>query len=181
MPTDLRYPIGPFTPITPADPDERARLVDEIAALPERLAEALTGASETDLERTYRDGGWTVRQVVHHVADSHLNAYTRFKLALTEDDPTIKPYDEGRWAELADVGATPIGVSLALLVALHQRWVVLLRSLTGDELARTYRHPEHGRVFTLDETLALYAWHGRHHTAHVRAALEPGSTPATAR
>jgi hypothetical protein len=169
--TDPRYPVGPFPLDVRVTPADRERHVEELAALPGQLRAALSGAGEEDLQRTYRPGGWTVRQVVHHVPDSHLNGYVRWKLALTEDQPTIKPYDEARWAELGDVSATPVEVSLALLDAVHTRWVNLIRSLAAADFGRSYVHPEHGRVFTLDQSLALYAWHGRHHAAHVRAAL----------
>jgi hypothetical protein len=170
MPTDLRYPIGPFTPITPADPDERARLVDEIAALPERLAEALTGASETDLERTYRDGGWTVRQVVHHVADSHLNAYVRTKLVLTEDAPTVLAYDEVAWSRLGD-SRLPPEPSVALVTALHARWVEVLRGMSPADLERPWRLPE-GALRPAWRLPLTYAWHGTHHVAQIRQARE---------
>ena len=122
--------------------------------------------NDAQLDTPYREGGWTVRQVVHHVPDSHMNAYVRWKLALTEDQPTIKPYEEARWAELADTKSTPIDVSLALLDSLHDRWVRLLRSVKDSDFARTFRHPDHG-VRTLDWMLLLYQWHGKHHTAHI--------------
>lgn len=166
---DARYPVGRFVFVPPASSAERAARVQEIRGLAGELGEAVAGLSEAAWDTRYRPGGWTVRQVVHHLPDSHLNAYTRFKLALTEDEPTIKPYDEARWAELADTRATPPEVSLILLDALHQRWVVLLESMAEAEFARALRHPEHRRTLTLDEMLALYAWHGRHHVAHVRA------------
>jgi uncharacterized damage-inducible protein DinB len=130
------------------------------------LRAAVRGLSETQLDTEYRPGGWTVRQVVHHMPDSHLNSYVRFKLALTEDEPTIKPYAEDRWAELADSKATPVEVSLTLLDSLHDRWVRLLRPLGEEEWKRTFRHPSLGPM-TLEKTLALYAWHGRHHVAHI--------------
>jgi hypothetical protein len=130
------------------------------------LRAALNGLSEPQLDAPYRAGGWTVRQVVHHVPDSHLNAYVRFKLALTEYEPTIKPYAEDRWAELADTKSTPIEVSLVLLESLHDRWVRLLRSLSGEDWRRQFRHPELG-VVPLEKNVALYAWHGKHHVAHV--------------
>jgi hypothetical protein len=128
---------------------------------------AVTGLSETQLDTRYRDGGWTVRQVVHHVPDSHLNAYTRLRLALTENAPTIKPYEEARWAELPDARTGPIEISLSLLEALHHRWVALLRKLGAAEGARTFLHPEHNRQITIDELIAMYAWHGEHHVAHI--------------
>lgn len=161
---DLRYPIGRWA--APDDqPETAARLIDAIAAAPAALRAAVEGLTDAQLDTPYRDGGWTVRQVAHHVADSHLHAYARTKFALTEDAPTIKPYDEARWAELPDA-ALPVGVSLALLDALHARWVAALRALGPAELARPYRHPEMGLV-PLRTMLAIYAWHGAHHTAHV--------------
>jgi uncharacterized damage-inducible protein DinB len=126
--------------------------------------------TDEQLERRYRSGGWTIRQVVHHVPDSHMQAFVRMKLAVTEDTPTIKPYDEARWAELADVRLTPVGVSLDLLEALHRRWVVLLRAFTDQHFRRGFLHPEIGPM-TVDDALALYAWHGRHHAAHIKNAL----------
>ncbi|OLE86253.1 MAG: metal-dependent hydrolase [Acidobacteria bacterium 13_1_20CM_2_60_10] len=163
---DPRYPIGKYTPPQEATPALRQQAIDSIAATPAKLKAALSGLNDAQLDTPYRDGGWTVRQVVHHVPDSHLNAYVRFRLALTENQPTIKPYEEARWAELADAKSAPVAVSLALLEPLHDRWVRLLRSLTAADFARTFVHPEHG-VRTLDWMLFLYAWHGRHHTAHI--------------
>jgi uncharacterized damage-inducible protein DinB len=165
--TDLRYPIGKFERgPEPLTADARRRLIDQIAEAPARLREAVRDLSEEKLDTEYRPGGWTVRQVAHHLPDSHLNAYVRFKLALTESEPTIKPYEEGLWARLADVRETPVEVSVVLLEALHRRWVVLLRALSDGDFARTFRHPEAGAM-SLDRTLALYAWHGRHHVAHI--------------
>jgi uncharacterized damage-inducible protein DinB len=169
--TDLRYPIGEFSYAGEQTADERRRAIDEIEAAPVRLRAAVQGLSPQQLDTPYRPGGWTVRQVVHHVPDSHLNAYTRFKLALTEDEPTIKPYDEARWAELADVRTAALEVSFALLEALHQRWVLLLRSLRPEDFRRTLRHPQRG-VMTLEQTLCYYAWHGRHHVAHISSLRE---------
>lgn len=164
--TDPRYPIGKFTYNgTPTDEQKQSFLAD-IAATPANLRAAIKGLSEAQLDTPYREGGWTVRQVVHHVPDSHLNSYVRFKLALTEDEPTIKTYAEDRWAELADTKATPIEVSLTLLDSLHDRWVRLLRSFKPEEWKRTFRHPDLGSM-TLEKTLALYAWHGKHHVAHI--------------
>ena len=163
---DLRFPIGSFKlETTPTDDDIRLAIC-EIAEAPARLRAAVEDLSAEQLDTPYRPDGWTVRQVVHHVPDSHLNSYSRFKLALTEDEPTIKPYHEDRWAELEDSRATPIEVSLALLESLHNRWVVLLNSLDPADFQRTFRHPEIG-VVTLAQNACLYAWHGRHHTAHV--------------
>jgi uncharacterized damage-inducible protein DinB len=164
--TDLRYPVGKFHFEGTLSEEQKAKALDDIAQTPAKLRAAVTGLSEAQLETPYRPGGWTVRQVVHHVPDSHMNSYVRFKLALTEDAPTIKPYAEDRWAELADTKATPIEVSLTMLDSLHNRWVRLLRSLTAEEWERTFRHPDLGAM-TLEKTLALYAWHGRHHVAHI--------------
>lgn len=164
--TDPRYPIGKFHYEGPASEEQKQQFLDDIASTPANLRSAVKGLSPAQLDTPYREGGWTVRQVVHHVPDSHLNSYVRFKLALTEDDPTIKPYAEDRWAELADSKSTPIEVSLTLLDSLHDRWVRLLRSLNADDWKRTFRHPELGAM-TLEKNLALYAWHGRHHMAHI--------------
>ena len=169
--SDPRYPIGKFNGQAPASPAEREKFIKEIEETPAKLKAAIHGLSDKQLDTPYRDGGWTVRQVVHHVPDSHLNSYIRFKLALTENEPTIKPYCEDRWAELADSELTPVEVSVNLLDSLHKRWVLLLRSLKADEWKKTFRHPELGAI-TLDKTLALYAWHGRHHVAHVTGLRE---------
>ena len=169
--SDLSYPIGKFVWAGPAGAADRARRIDEIAAAPAALRAAVAGLAEAQLDTPCRPGGWTVRQVAHHVPDSHVNAYVRFKLAVTEDTPTIKPYDEAAWAELADVKAVPVATSLALLDAVHERWVAFLRSLGEAEWARTFKHPELG-VVPLEKNLALYAWHGRHHVAHVMALRE---------
>jgi len=164
--SDLRYPIGKFTYGGPPSEAQRNACIDDIDQAPAALRAALQGLSPEQLATPYRDGGWSVRQVVHHIPDSHLNAYVRFKLALTEDKPTIKPYDEARWAELADTAATPLEVSLALLESLHARWVQLLRSLSGEDWKRAFTHPEIG-VVSLERSLALYSWHGKHHVAHI--------------
>ncbi|HYI07758.1 MAG TPA: putative metal-dependent hydrolase [Thermoanaerobaculia bacterium] len=169
---DLRYPVGPFQRRDELNPDERRAMIDTIAAAPARMREAVAGLSEEQLDTPYRDGGWTVRQVVHHVPDSHLNAYCRLKLALTESEPTIRPYDESLWAELADSRNTPTEVSLTLLESLHARWVGLLRSMTNEDFRRTFRHPEHQGTPTLDWLLAMYAWHSRHHVAHITSLRE---------
>ena len=164
--SDERYPVGKFQRQEKLTPAERRALIDQIVAAPARMREAVAGLDERQLATPYRQGGWTVRQVVHHVPDSHLNAYIRFKLALTEDVPTIKPYDQTRWAELADGRDTPIETSLQLLESLHDRWVRLLRSMSDADFSRRLKHPESGEM-TLDNVLALYGWHGRHHTAHI--------------
>lgn len=163
---DLRYPVGKFSYSGSPTEEERRIFIREIGETPEKLRASVTGFSAEQLDTPYRPEGWTVRQVVHHLPDSHLNAYVRFKLALTEDEPTIKPYAEDRWAELADTQATPIDVSLTMLDSLHDRWVRLLRSLTPEQWKRTFRHPDLGAM-TLEKTLALYAWHGKHHVAHI--------------
>jgi uncharacterized damage-inducible protein DinB len=169
--TDLRYPISKFHFDGPLTEEQKQKSLDDIASAPANLRKAVKGLSEAQLDTPYRPDGWTVRQVVHHVPDSHMNAYIRFKLALTEDEPTIKPYAEDRWAKLADTKSTPTEVSLTMLESLHDRWVRLLRSLGPEDWKRTFRHPEMGAM-TLEKTLALYAWHGRHHVAHVTALRE---------
>jgi len=163
---DLRYPVGKFSYKGAITETQKAESLNDIAQTPAKLRAAVAGLSESQLDTPYRPGGWTLRQVVHHMPDSHMNSYVRFKLALTEDAPTIKPYAEDRWAELADSKSTPIEVSLTLLDSMHDRWVRLLRSLTSEEWKRTFRHPDLGPM-TLEKTLALYAWHGRHHVAHI--------------
>ena len=165
--TDLRYPIGRFSLEGEPTDERRQDWIAAIASTPTELRAAVAGLTDAQLDTPYRPGGWTVRQVAHHVPDSHLNAYTRFKLALTEDEPTIKPYDEARWAELPDARSAPVEPSLSLLASLHERWVLLLRQLGPEEFARTFHHPEHGRALALGKVLAMYAWHGRHHTAHI--------------
>jgi uncharacterized damage-inducible protein DinB len=165
---DHRYPIGRFEPPAEYTPGLRAQFIAQIAEAPSRLREAVRGLDAQRMRTPYRDGGWTVAQTVHHVADSHLNAYARFKLALTEEAPTIKPYSQEGWARQPDAMDADVEVSLVLLEALHRRWVTLLRSLTPEQFQRVFVHPEMGRV-TLDRTLGLYAWHGRHHTAHITA------------
>src|SRR6266478_6571831 len=168
---DLRYPVGQFSFAGTLSREERASLIDQIAATPERMRTSVAGLSNEQLDTPYRPGGWTVRQVVHHVPESHLNSYIRFKLALTEDEPTIKPYFEDRWAQLQDALVSPVEPSLDLLDALHQRWVWFLRSLKDEDFDRTFRHPELGLV-SLNKNLALYAWHGRHHVAHITTLRE---------
>lgn len=163
---DPRYPIGKFAWTGESTPDRRRRFLDEIEQTPAQMRAAVKGLQDGQLDTPYRDGGWTVRQVVHHVPDSHFNSYMRFKLALTEDEPVIKPYDEKRWAELPDARSAPVEDSLVLLECLHRRWMILLRSLADADFARAFRHPELG-VVSLDKNLALYAWHGRHHVAHI--------------
>ena len=168
---DPRYPIGKFQRVTSLTAAERATCIEQVAAAPAQFRHAVTGLTPAQLDTPYREGGWTVRQVAHHVPDSHMNAYLRFKFGLTEDAPAIKTYEEKDWAKTPEVAATPVDVSLALLDALHARWVTLLRAMTPEQFARTIKHPEMGPT-SLDTMLALYAWHGRHHTAHVTSLRE---------
>ncbi|HEX5386578.1 MAG TPA: putative metal-dependent hydrolase [Gemmatimonadales bacterium] len=169
--TDLRYPIGTFEPPVRSEPYERQARIAQIAQAPAALRRVVSGLSDAQLDTPYRPGGWTVRQVAHHLPDSHLNAYMRMRLALTEDEPAIKSYAEERWAELPDARGAPVELSLALLDALHARWMLLLGALEPVHFARAYRHPEMGRV-PLDMAIALYAWHGRHHVAHISTLRE---------
>lgn len=161
----LRYPVGRFTPPPSSEPALRAAHISTIRLLPANIQSAVSGLSHAQLDTPYREGGWTLRQLVHHVADSHANAYVRTKLALTEDWPTIKPYDEAAWARLAD-SRLPIDSSLAIITALHERWAALLESLSETDFQRGYNHPENGRQ-DLATVVAVYAWHSRHHTAHI--------------
>ena len=163
---DPRYPIGKFQQPLEVTSALRQQAIEIVAETPAKLRAAASELSPTQLDTPYREGGWTVRQVVHHVADSHLNAYIRHRLALTEEQPTIKPYEENLWAQLPDAKTSPVEISLALLDSLHDRWVRLWRSLTADQFGRVFVHPGHGPC-TVDWLLFLYAWHGRHHTAHV--------------
>ncbi len=173
---DLQYPIGKFAWSRTGDgllttAAEREEWIAEIEETPARLWAAVTGLTDAQLDTPYRPGGWTVRQVVHHFADSHINAYVRFRLALTETEPAIKPYDERAWAQLSDARTAPADLSLTLLEALHQRWVILLRSLKPEDFSRKLNHPELGPV-ALEKYLALYAWHGKHHLAHITSLQE---------
>ena len=162
---DLRYPIGRFTRPESSEPAERAERISVLRLLPSNLQAAVSGLSHAQMDTPYRDGGWTVRQLVHHIADSHANAYVRTKLALTEDWPTIKTYDEAAWARLPD-STLPVDGSMAMIAAMHERWVTLLESLSEADFHKGYNHPELGRQ-ELANVLALYAWHSRHHTAHI--------------
>jgi DinB family protein len=168
---DPRYPMGKFLPPESISAGDRARYIEIVAAAPARFHEAVSGLSDAQLDTPYREGGWTIRRVVHHVPDSHMNAYIRFKLTLTETDPVVKPYDEAAWAGLNDIPVTPVETSLELLKCLHQRWVILMQGMTDEDWKRKYIHPEYGRTQTLEYTLALYAWHCGHHLAHVNQAL----------
>lgn len=172
--TGLRYPVGEFVLPETCSAAEIASWIDEIAALPVNLKIALAGIAEAELDTHYREGGWTVRQVVHHLADSHINAVVRIKLALTEEEPTVTTYNEALWAELADMKG-PIESSVILLEGLHERWTALLRSLSQSQLQRTFRHADWGSI-RIDRYLALYAWHGRHHVAHIKAGRERAKT-----
>jgi len=165
---DLRYPIGKADTKSPLAAGERAQKIDAIAALPAQLRKAVAGLNDAQLDTPYRPGGWTVRQLVHHVADSHMNAFIRFRLGFTEDNPTIKPYDEKAWTELPDNRHLPVEVSLQLLDSLHERMVHMLRSVAPASFQRSIQHPENGPM-TLDAVVSMYAWHGQHHTAHVTA------------
>lgn len=175
MATDRRYPIGKFVFNPAVTPDTRAEAIRTIAELPRHMRSAVAPMTDRQLETPYRDGGWTVRQVVHHVVDSHMNAYVRFRWALTEDRPTLKPYDEKAWAELPDARTERVALSLDLLVALHARWVALLERLTADDFARRIVHPDSGEQ-PLDRFLQMYAWHGRHHLGHVHLVSGPPDT-----
>lgn len=169
MMRDERYPIGQFQ--VPGEISEKhvTGWIEDIRLLPRQLAETLSGVSEQSLGKTYRENSWTVSQLVHHIADSHMNSYIRFKLALTEEEPTIKPYNEAEWAKLPD-SEMPIAVSYKMIESLHERWVYLLTSLTAEQLQRGFKHPDMGLV-SLDHAVGLYAWHGKHHLAHIQNAL----------
>ncbi len=165
---DIRYPIGRLDPKPQLTDADRQILIQQIAEAPMKLREAVRGLTDQQLDVPYREGGWTSRQQVHHLPDSHMNAYTRFKLGMSEQQPTIKPYDQDLWARMADAKSSPIEPSLALLESLHTRWVIFLRSLKPADFARTINHPESG-VMSLDRLLQIYAWHGRHHVGHIVA------------
>ena len=162
---DLRFPVGKFDKSVEMTPEMRAEFIQIIADLPKKLAEGVEGLNEEQLDTPYRPDGWTLRQTVHHVADSHMNSLTRFKLALTEENPTIRPYYEDRWAELAD-NKLPVKVSLKIIEGVHQRWTALLESLTDEDFQKPLMHPDSGQ-WSVEGFLALYAWHSRHHTAHI--------------
>ncbi len=168
---DLRYPIGKYEP-RPFSAEQKEEWLNDIKFLPRLLENSIINLDEAQLATPYRDGGWTVKQLVHHIADSHLNAYIRFKLGLTQDNPTICAYDEKVWAELDDVKKVPINISLTLLHALHIRWYEAIRNLTDEQWNRTYIHPEHNKTFTLWHLLGVYAWHSKHHVAHITSLRE---------
>lgn len=165
IPEDLRYPIGKFDRSAAPTPESRSRSIDIITELPQKLTEAVAGLHDDQLDTPYRPEGWTVRQAVHHVADSHINSFCRFKLALTEDVPTIRPYEEGEWAVLAD-SRLPLEASMKIIEGVHERWAALLSTMSDADFARRLIHPASGE-WTLDEMLGMYAWHSRHHTAHI--------------
>jgi hypothetical protein len=168
---DLKYPIGKFQLQDNLTEEQRREMIDQIAETPAKLRAAVAGFSEAQFDTPYREGGWTVKQVIHHLADSHLNAFVRFKLALTEDRPSVKTYEQQLWAELVDARTAPVAPSLAMLEGLHQRWVILLRQMSAADFARQFQHPEHG-LMKLERVLAMYAWHGRHHVAHITSLRE---------
>jgi hypothetical protein len=171
MTTDLRYPIGQYEP-QPYSEGLKEQWLADIKFLPNAIENAVLNLNEEQLQTPYRGGGWTVHQLVHHVADSHINAYVRFKLGYTENNPTIRPYEEKLWAATSDVKNLPVNISITLLYALHQRWYEFLRYFTEEDWHRTVYHPEHKKEFTLWVLLGMYAWHGRHHTAHIRSLRE---------
>ncbi|GHB80548.1 YfiT family bacillithiol transferase [Persicitalea jodogahamensis] len=162
----LKYPIGRFNSSETYSPEDTRTNIQIISALPSKFINLLGGWTEEQYDTPYRPDGWTVRQLIHHVADSHINAYVRFRLALTEDNPTIKPYKEDRWAELPDAKAASVDLSLQLMKNVHLRWVLLMNSMDAADMARTYTHPESGRSIPLEEVIALYAWHSEHHYQH---------------
>jgi len=168
MTDDLRYPTGTFTFDPDVTPEKRAKAIAAIRDAPAAIRDALKGMTDAQLNTPYRPGGWTARQVAHHVPESHMNAYIRFKLALTEENPTIKPYKEDAWSSLPDVSREPVETSVVLLEALHKRWVTLLETMKPADFERPFFHPQQGKQLTLDWLLQLYAWHGKHHAAHIR-------------
>ncbi len=169
---ELKYPIGKFEKPKRITLETIGRWIDEIEHLPQQVRVALEGLNKQQLDTPYRAGGWTIRQVIHHLPDSHMNSYIRFRLALTEDKPTIKAYYEDRWAELQDAKHGNIEISLILLEALHIRWSLLLRSLTLEQLHKDFIHPESGKKIRLDENIGIYAWHGKHHLTHIINCVE---------
>lgn len=165
----LRYPIGRFSPLEEVTVADREKYLSEIEQLPTAMRAVVAGLTDEQLNTPYREGGWTLRQVVHHVPDSHANSYIRYRWALTEDQPTIKAYYENRWGELSDASSAPVEPSLQLLEALHQRWLLLLRAMTDEDYARSLVHPDMRHPIRLDTMLTLYAWHGQHHVAHIQS------------
>ena len=168
MEEDLRYPVGKWDKKGPLTPADRKHMIDSIEAAPNRFRSAVAGLNEKQLDTSYRHGGWTVRQTIHHAADSHMNAYIRFRLGVTEAEPTVAAYDEKQWADLLDARTAPVDISLGILDGVHRRWAILLHAVREIDFNRGIRHPEHGTM-SLDDLLALYEWHGRHHAAHITA------------
>jgi len=164
----LKYPIGQFNRPKEISKEILSEFINDIESFPERLKECVAELTEEQLDTPYREGGWTIRQVVNHCADSHMNSLIRFKLALTEDKPTIKPYYEDRWAELEDSKSINIEPSMEILRGVHHRWAVLLKGLSSEQLSRSFIHPEHGKEFRIDENIGIYAWHCNHHLAHIK-------------
>jgi hypothetical protein len=169
---DLKYPIGRFSAPTSIDIVQRNKWIEDIANLPSQLRDAVANLNDEQLDTPYREGGWTLRQVVHHIADSHMNAYIRYKLAATEDNPTIRPYEEALWAELPEARTAPVELSLAIIEAIHRRWVMHLRNMQDVDFERTFFHPEMKKSLVLSVNLGLYSWHGRHHLAHITTTRE---------
>jgi len=168
----LKYPIGKFVKPEPILESHILKWIETIEELPKQLSKLTNHLSADELNWPYRPSGWTIKQVVHHLADSHMNSFIRFKLALTEENPTIKPYHEDRWAKLIDGNESDLSNSISLLTGLHAKWVVFLRSLTKEDLKREFIHPEHDKRFSLEETIGIYAWHSKHHLAHIEQALK---------
>ncbi|HCN84898.1 MAG TPA: putative metal-dependent hydrolase [Sphingobacteriaceae bacterium] len=171
-PEQLRYPIGKYTTPENITQDQISAWIDEINAFPAKLRITVSGLNDRQLNTPYREEGWTLRQVVHHLADSHMNAYIRYKLAITEQEPVIRPYDEKKWAECEEAKTADIDISLALIDTLHKRWVLFLRSLKYEDFERTYIHPEHNKVFSLKNVTGMYVWHGDHHLHHILQTIE---------
>lgn len=169
---NLRYPIGKYQAPAVVSEADLQKWIADIAQLPTLLQNAVQNLDNTQLDTPYREEGWTLRQVIHHIADSHINAYTRYRLALTEENPTIRPYKEALWAMLPDASSAPIDISLPLIAAVHNRWALLLRNMTAAQWKRTFYHPESQITFSLDVNLGLYSWHGRHHLAHITNTIE---------
>lgn len=168
----LKYPIGKFKRPDVINNEVIENWIYEIELFPSRIWDLVNGLGERELKWRYRPGGWTIQQLVHHCADSHMNSFIRFKLSMTEDAPSIKPYYEDKWAEMPDYDLVPIGESIKIIEGLHSRWIVLLKSLSSEDLKKEFIHPEHGRRFTLAENIGIYAWHSNHHLAHIKLALK---------
>lgn len=168
----LKYPIGQFVVPASINKEQLNKWIDDLEKLPEQIESATANLSDEQLDTPYRPDGWTLRQVIHHLPDSHMNAYIRFKLAITEKNPVIRPYQEDLWAQCEEARSGSINVSVSLLRSLHVRWAAFLKTLTGEEFNRTYLHPEHNRTFILKDVLAMYVWHGKHHLAHITETIK---------